>query len=109
MKLSVASSLPFLVVGPNRKHQRAIDLFTVCQRTSAPDQQDEAWHGKLQLPAPANAKAKPELSQADLQKFVDCLLRPEEISGHVKVLPLKSPHLKFHTFLPRKKRSIELQ
>ena len=85
VKLVVANCLPFVVASPTEKHQRAVDLMSACLKTAVLSNQEEAWQMESHATSIASSKAKLELSQADLQRFVDCLLRPDKVSGLIKV------------------------
>ena len=85
VKLSVASCLPFLVATPSEKQQRAADLVAACQETAVISQQEEVWRIESCGPQAPSTRAKQELGLADLQRFIDCLLRPDKIAGPVKV------------------------
>ena len=86
MKLSVANCLPFLVASPSDKQQRATDLLAACQKAAVVSQQEEVWQMGSHAPHAMSPRAKLELSLADLQRFMDCLLRPDKASGAIKVL-----------------------
>ena len=85
VKLSVANCLSLLVASPIDKHQKATDLAAACLKTAKISRHEETWLFKSHGPAPINPRAKLELSQADLQRFIDCLLRPDKVPGAVKV------------------------